>query len=84
MGLKKKDLVLMGIILCIAAVCGLVHHFTGEAGQGIVAIKVDGVTEGTYLSLIHIFTRLTESLQRVSTRMRPVQILQLWYQLEIQ
>ena len=49
MGLKKKDLVLMGIILCIAAVCSLVHHFTGEAGKGIVAIKVDGVTEGTYV-----------------------------------
>ena len=49
MGLKKKDLVLMGIILCIAAVCSLVHDFTGEAGKGIVAIKVDGVTEGTYV-----------------------------------
>ena len=49
MGLKNKDLVLMGIILCIAAVCSLVHHFTGEAGKGIVAIKVDGVTEGTYV-----------------------------------
>ena len=36
MGLKKKDLVLMGIILCIAAVCSLVHHFTG-------------VTEWTYV-----------------------------------
>ena len=29
--------------------CSLVHHFTGEAGKGIVAIKVDGATEGTYV-----------------------------------
>ena len=47
-GLKKKDLMLMGIILFIAAVCSLVHHFTGEAGKGMITIKVDGVTEDTY------------------------------------
>ena len=46
MGLKKKDLVLMGIILCIAAVSSLEHHFTGDAGKGIVAMKVDGVRVG--------------------------------------
>ena len=47
-GLKKKDLILMGIILCIAAAFSLVHHFTGEAGKGTVTVKVDGKIEGSY------------------------------------
>lgn len=47
-GLKKKDLILMGIILCIAAVLSLVHHFTGESGKETVIVKVDGEVEGSY------------------------------------
>ena len=47
-GLKKKDLILIGMILCVAAACSLVHYLTGEAGKGAVTVKVDGEIQGTY------------------------------------
>ena len=48
-GIKEKRSGVNGDNSLYCCSVQLVHHFTGEAGKGIVAIKVDGVTEGTYV-----------------------------------
>ena len=47
-GLKKKDLIL--IILIIGVACGfyLFHEFTGKTDAGRVTVKVDGKVTGSY------------------------------------
>lgn len=47
-GLKKKDWMLIGIIICVAVLVTLVHVFIGGKGASKVTVKVDGVIQGTY------------------------------------
>lgn len=47
-GLKKKDWILIGIILCVAALTILVYTFIGGAGANRVVIKIEGEIEGIY------------------------------------
>ncbi|MGF0034203.1 NusG domain II-containing protein [Bariatricus sp. SGI.154] len=47
-GLKKKDWMLIGIIVCVAVLVTLVHVFIGGKGASKVTVKVDGVIQGTY------------------------------------
>lgn len=45
---KKKDWLLMGIIVVVAGAAFLFHELLGGKGAGVVTVKVDGVLEGTY------------------------------------
>lgn len=47
-GLKKKDLVLIITILCVACLTVLVHIFIGGRGANRVVVKIEGVIQGTY------------------------------------
>ena len=47
-GLKKKDLILILIILCVAGLTVLAHTYIGGRGADKVVVKVDGVIQGTY------------------------------------
>lgn len=49
LGLKKKDLLLICIVLCVAGIWSGIRYFTGSRDPGYVTVKVDGVLEGTYL-----------------------------------
>lgn len=48
LGLKKRDLLLICIMLGIAAIWSGIRYFTGSKDPGYVTVKVDGVLEGTY------------------------------------
>ncbi|MDO4312740.1 MAG: NusG domain II-containing protein [Eubacteriales bacterium] len=45
---KKKDLVLIIIIICVALCAYLSHQLLKETGAGDVIVKVDGEITGTY------------------------------------
>lgn len=47
-GLKKKDRILIGIIICVAVLVTLIHVFIGGKGASKVTVKVAGVIQGTY------------------------------------
>ena len=47
-GLKKKDWVLIIIIVCVAGLTVLVHTFIGGAGANRVIVKIEGAIEGIY------------------------------------
>lgn len=47
-GLKKKDWLLILIILCVAGLTVLAHTYIGGRGADKVVVKVDGVIQGTY------------------------------------
>ncbi len=47
-GLKKKDWILILIILCVAGLTVLIHTYIGGSGANKVVVKVDGVIQGTY------------------------------------
>ncbi|MCI9616033.1 MAG: NusG domain II-containing protein [Lachnospiraceae bacterium] len=47
-GLKKKDWLLILIILCVAGLTVLAHTYIGGRGANKVVVKVDGVIQGTY------------------------------------
>ncbi len=47
-GLKKKDVILVLIILCVAGLTVLVHRYIGGNGANMVIIKVDGAIQGSY------------------------------------
>lgn len=46
--LKKKDWILIIIIICVAGLAFLAHEFIGGKGASQVTIKVNGEIEGTY------------------------------------
>lgn len=46
--LRKKDWILILVILLVAGLAFLLHEVIGGKGAGVVTIKVDGVLEGTY------------------------------------
>ena len=46
--LKKKDVILAAMILCVAFAAILLNHFLSDAGSGKVIVKVDGEITGTY------------------------------------
>ncbi len=46
--LKRNDVILIVIIVCIALLALLLHQVIGGEGAGIVTVKVDGRIEGTY------------------------------------
>lgn len=47
-GLKKKDWLLILIILCVAGLTVLAHTYIGGRVADKVVVKVDGVIQGTY------------------------------------
>ena len=47
-GLKKKDWILIAVILCVAGLTVLVHTFIGGAGATRVIVKIEGAIEGIY------------------------------------
>lgn len=48
MNLKKKDVVLIIVIICVAVGAYLLHHVLKDTGSGDAVVKVKGVIEGTY------------------------------------
>ncbi len=46
--LKKKDWILIAVILCVAGLTVLVHTLIGGAGANRVTIKIEGAIEGIY------------------------------------
>ena len=46
--LKKKDIVLMIIILVVAGSCMLLHRIIGEKSADYITVKVNGKIEGVY------------------------------------
>ena len=46
--LKKKDIVLMIIILVVAGSCVLLHRIIGEKSADYITVKVNGKIEGVY------------------------------------
>lgn len=48
MKLKKKDWILILIIVGVAVLVTLIHVFIGGKGASKVTVKVDGVIQGTY------------------------------------
>lgn len=48
MGFKKKDILLIVIILAVAGVSYLLHEKIGGVGANCVTVKVNGVIEGIY------------------------------------
>lgn len=46
--MKKKDLIIAGIVLLLAGLLALVFHFAGGDPGGRVQVKVDGRVVGTY------------------------------------
>ena len=47
-GLKKKDWILIVVILCVAGLAVLVRTFVGAAGANRVIVKREGEIEGIY------------------------------------
>lgn len=47
-GLKKKDLILVLIILCAAGLTVLIRTYIGGAGANRIVIKVNGAIQGVY------------------------------------
>lgn len=47
-GFKKKDILLVVIILAIAGLAFLLHEVIGGKGANCVTVKVNGVIEGVY------------------------------------
>lgn len=47
-GLKKKDWILIAVILCAAGLTVLVHKSVGGAGANRVIVKIEGAIQGTY------------------------------------
>ena len=47
-GLKKKDWILIAVILCVAGLTVLVHTFIGGAGANRVIVKIEGAIQDTY------------------------------------
>ena len=48
MHLKKKDWVLIAIIIVVAGLAFFLHNLLGAKGAKCVVVKVDGKIEGTY------------------------------------
>ena len=48
MHLKKKDWVLIAIIIVVAGLAFFLHNLLGAKGASCVVVKVDGKIEGTY------------------------------------
>lgn len=48
MHLKKKDWVLIAIIIVVAGLAFFLHNLLGVKGANCVVVKVDGKIEGTY------------------------------------
>ena len=48
MHLKKKDWVLIAIIIVVAGLAFFLHNLLGAKGANCVVVKVDGKIEGTY------------------------------------
>lgn len=48
MKFKKKDWILILIIVCVAACAFLLNYFLRDSGSGSVVVKVGGQTEGIY------------------------------------
>ena len=46
--MKKKDFIIVAVVLLVAGVLALVFHFTGGEPGGKVQVKVDGKVIGTY------------------------------------
>lgn len=46
--IRKKDWILIGVIVVIAALSFLMHQVLQGAGSGKVTVKVDGAIEGVY------------------------------------
>ena len=46
--LKKKDWILIAVIVCVTAAYVFLHAYIGGAGANTVTIKVNGRIEGTY------------------------------------
>lgn len=46
--LKRKDKILIIVILCIAVSAYFLHYVLRDAGSNLVTVKVNGVIEGTY------------------------------------
>lgn len=46
--LKKKDIVLIVVILVVAGLAFLFHEMIGGKGANCITVKVDGVVEGVY------------------------------------
>ncbi len=46
--LKKKDLVLIVVIICVAGLAFLLHSLIGGKGAGSVTVKVEGEITGVY------------------------------------
>lgn len=47
-GLKKKDILLILLILLVAAGAWILHEVLKDAGTGVAVIRVNGAIEGTY------------------------------------
>ena len=48
MHLKKKDWILIAIIIVVAGLAFFLHNLLGAKGANCVVVKVDGKIEGTY------------------------------------
>ncbi len=48
MKMKKKDWILILVILCVAAGSYFLHQVLKDTGANCVVVKVNGVIEGTY------------------------------------
>lgn len=48
LNLKKKDWVLIIVIVCVAGLAVLLHQTIGGKGAGSVTVKVEGEIEGVY------------------------------------
>jgi hypothetical protein len=47
-GFRKKDWILVIIVLCVAGIAYLSHQWMDQSGASKIAIKVDGEIQGTY------------------------------------
>lgn len=47
-GLKKKDILLILLIILVAAGAWILHEALKDAGTGVAVIRVNGAIEGTY------------------------------------
>ena len=46
--MKKKDWILIFVVLCVAASAYLAHYFLRDTGKGEVIVEVNGKLTGTY------------------------------------
>ena len=47
-GIKKRDCILIALVLGLALCFFLIHEFTGKALAGTVTVRVDGKLQGSY------------------------------------